>query len=149
MQRRLTYADMTDEINAGFPGGKRVMWWSLNIKVDKDLMSDICEHGMKIFAPYLETVLGIEWDMVAQPIPYVFYASRFFACLIFLISVRMIEQSRKNGGDLSGLQESDGDQWCKRTIISFATLLTLYLSATRSRVLERRGRRYHCERQAK
>lgn len=73
------------------------MWWSLNIKVDEDLMWDISEHVMKIFEPLLETIPGIERDVVAQPISYVSRSSHSlrFEFLTSFGSVRMIKRSRE------------------------------------------------------
>ncbi|KAH8832232.1 hypothetical protein DL96DRAFT_1458470, partial [Flagelloscypha sp. PMI_526] len=81
-------------IKAGFPGGKRTMWFALNVRVNANLVWDMFEKGKAIFVPILDKVPGIEWNLVAQPIPSV-----------------MIRQSQRNGGDLSGLREADGDQW--------------------------------------
>jgi len=87
------HLDATRDIDALFPGGNRATWWSLTIKVDPTLAWDICEKGMALFAPHLG-VSGIAWNVVAQPIP-----------------MSLIRASKKNGGDLSGLSEADGDQF--------------------------------------
>jgi hypothetical protein len=48
---------------------------------------------MELFAPHLG-ISGISWNVIVQPIP-----------------VSLIRESRRNGGDLSGLSEGDGDQF--------------------------------------
>jgi len=91
--RPMTHLQATIDVDALFPSGNRVMWWSLNIKIDPTLTSDIFEKGMALFAPHLG-LSGIEWTVLAQSIP-----------------VSLIRESRRNGGDLSGLSEADGDQF--------------------------------------
>jgi len=84
--------DASTELNALLPGGRRVMWWTLNIKVDTALTWDIFEKGRALFAPHVGS--GIEWAFLAQPIP-----------------ISLIRKSRKNGGNLSGLSAADGNQF--------------------------------------
>jgi len=89
----MTHIQAAIDVDSMFPSGNRVMWWTVNIKIDSTLSGDIFEKGIELFAPHLG-IAGIGWNVLVQPIP-----------------KSLIRESKRNGGDLSGLSEDDGDQF--------------------------------------
>lgn len=91
--RNLT--SLTDEFEDGTHSGSRTQWVSLVFKANAELPWDIYLKGVEIFEPLLSRP-NTTWGLIVQP-----------------LNVGMIAAAKNRGGNPFGLNEEDGDLFCK------------------------------------
>lgn len=114
-------ADYTEEVLRLAPGvgTGRAQWFSLTIKNDAKLPWDMFLRAKEVMAPMLEKP-GAMWALTAQP-----------------INALMMKAGSRNGGNPSGMKESDGDLQCEYSDCSPPSTDVVF-SAARYRILGRR-----------
>lgn len=84
-------ADITDEIQSLFPGGVRERWFTLTLKADSQILMDIHNKQIEIFASHNHRS-GFSSGFMAQP-----------------MNAGLLAAGSRNGGNPFGLSEADGD----------------------------------------